>query len=76
MLDQHLEAYVKNHKLSKFIMINPRLSEVTAGSSELILKMDIESTSRLSKIIDLQSVVAEVLGLKYATLQLRDISKV
>ena len=73
--DEHLEAYLKKHKLSEFIEIKPRLREVTADSSELILKIDIESTSRLSKIKDLQSFIAEILEMKFATLQLLDISK-
>ena len=72
---QHLRAYAEKLKLSEFIEINPQLKEVCAFSSELILKIDIESTSRLSRITDLQSAIANILGMKScAALQLRDIS--
>ena len=73
--EEHLKAYLKKHKLSEFIEIKPRLKEVTTDSSELVLKIDIESTSRLSKIKDLQSVIADILEMKFASLQLLDISK-
>ena len=71
---EHLKAYLEKHKVSEFIELNPHLKEVTAGSSKLILKVDVESTCRLSKIKDLESAVAEILNLNSATLQLLDIS--
>ena len=72
---QHLRDYAEKLKLSEFFEINPQLKEVSAFSSEVIVKIDIESTSRLSRITDLQSAIANILGMKScAALQLRDIS--
>ena len=73
--DHHLKAYIHKHNISEFFKINPLLKKLSASSTELLLKFDIEPTSKLAKIIDLKSSIAEVLGLRSATLQLLDIKE-
>ena len=72
---EQLKAYIEKHNVSEFMEINPQLKEIPAYSSELILKVNIEDTSELSKIKDLHSAIAKILNLRDATLQLRNISK-
>ena len=68
---QHLRTYINKHKLSECLH---GFRDITDGSSKLILKIDIEATSRLSKIIDIQSAIASILGMNFETLQLLNIS--
>ena len=70
----HLKAYLEKHKISEFIEINPLLREFTTKSTELVLKIDIEATSRLSKLKRLKTTVAKILGLKSRTLRLLDVN--
>ena len=70
---QHLEAYINKHKIKEFVEINPLLSKSTEVLENLILKIDIESTSELAKLVDLQTAIAEILGVRSATLQLLDV---
>jgi hypothetical protein len=69
----HLKLYLKKHNASEFAEINPLLKKYSAASTELVLKMDIESTTSLSKIKRLKSHVAKILGLRSRTLRLLDI---
>lgn len=71
---EHLDAYVTKHKISEFIKINPLLKKFTATSEELVLKIDIESTSRLAKLTRLKPAIAKIVGLTTAALQLVDIT--
>ena len=69
---EYLKAYINKHKISEFVTINPLLKKFTA-STDLILKIDIESTSELGRIKNLKSAVADILGLKSAAIRLLDI---
>ena len=70
---EHLETYIKKHKISEFIKINPLIEKLTSNSTEMILKFDIESTCRLAKLKKLKSSVAKILGLSPSAIQLYDI---
>lgn len=70
---EQLKAYLEKHKVSEFIEVNPLQKKSTAVSTELTLKIDIELTTRMSKIIDLQKAIAKILHLNHAALQLVDI---
>ena len=70
---EHLETYIKKHKISEFIKIIPLIEKLTSNSTEMIIKFDIESTSRLSKLVKLKSSVARILGLSPSAIQLYDI---
>ena len=72
---EYLKAYIDRHKLSEFMRINPMLKDHDDSSKELILKINIESTSRLARIEDIKSAIAEILGLKSAALRLVDIKE-
>ena len=68
-----LKAYLEKHKVSEFVEINPLLKEFTAKSTELVLKIDIKSTSKLSKLKKIKTAVAKILGIKSRTLRLLDV---
>ena len=68
-----LEAYLNRHRVSEFIKINPQLKSIASSSKELVLKVDMESTSRLARINDLKTSIAKILQLK--TLRLLGISE-
>lgn len=70
---KYLNAYLQKHRVSEFLEINPLLKKHTAASTELILKIDIESTSRLAKLTKLKTAIAKILDLKSASLRLLDI---
>ena len=55
-------------------MVNPQLEKIM-GTQILILKIDIDSTRRLSKLSDIKLHLVKILGIKSATLQLVDISE-
>lgn len=72
---RHLVAYINSHKISEFIEINPLLKDFTDASKEVVLKIDIESTSELAKLERLRTAVAKILRLKAAALRLLDVEE-
>ena len=68
---EHLKAYVDMHKVSEFIQINPLLKSKD-NSKKLTLKLDIQSTCRLAKVVELKESIAEVLKLNPSALHLVD----
>ena len=62
---EHLKSYLLNHKISEFIMINPKLDRLK-NSDKLILKFNTNLTSSITKVFDLKSAIAGILGLKSA----------
>lgn len=70
---EHLKLYLEKHKLSEFIEVNPLQKKFTALSAELVLKIDIELTTKMSKIIDLKQAIAKNLRINFSTLRLLDI---
>ena len=69
---EHLKAYIKKHKISEFIKINPLL-EHKGVSKKLTLKYDVESTCRLAKVDALKKFIAKILDLSPSALQIVDI---
>ena len=68
-----LKAYLEKHKVSEFLKIKPL---IPVGSEvELVLKMDIKLTVKMSKVTDLKKKVTMILGLKSYTLQLVDVKE-
>ena len=72
---EYLKAYMKSHKVSEFIRINPLLEKFSDSSNPLYLKFDVESTCSLDDINKLKHSVAEILGLEAAALHLLDIDE-
>ena len=72
---EHLKAYLMEHKVSEFVESNPPQKKQNAASKVLILKIDIELTTRMSDIIDLKASFAKILGVNPTALQLLDIQK-
>ena len=62
---KHLKSYLKNHKISEFILINPKLDRLK-NSDILILKFNTDLPSSITKVLNLKSAIAEILGLKSA----------
>ncbi len=67
---EYLETYLKKHKISEFIMINPKLEQYTKISEKLILKFDINLSSKVTRVVNLKSAIAEVLDVRGDALQL------
>ena len=72
---QHLKAYLNSHKISEFVEINPLLKDFSDASKQMVLKVDIESTSELAKLERLRAAVAKILRLKPAALRLLDVQE-
>lgn len=74
---QYLKDFIERHKISEFFGFNPLLKKMTSETSktELVLKLDIEATSKLAKLIDIQRVIANFLKIPPAALRLVDISE-
>ena len=70
---QKLNEYITKHKVSEFIKINPLSKKVTEASDELVLKFDIDSTSRVAKVDSLKKAIARIFDLNSLTLRLLDI---
>ena len=72
---EHLDAYIKMHKLSEFEKINSVLKKFDCGSKKVVLKFDIEMTCNLAKLQDLTKAVANILGLRKSALRLLSIEE-
>jgi hypothetical protein len=71
---EHLKAYFEKHKISEFIEINPKLAEECTKNSEKLVKLDVEKTYKLSRIIELKKEVARIFGLLPTAVTLKSIS--
>ena len=72
---EHVDDYLKRHKIKEFMMINPALGKVTDDSEKLIFKFDIEMTTDLGKVMNLKATIAKILGLRASALHLLDIKE-
>ncbi len=72
---EHVDDYMKRHKIKEFVMINPSLGKLSDDSEKLTLKFDISMTTELGKVMNLKAAVAKILGLRASALQLLDISE-
>ena len=69
----YLREFLANQDISNFKDINPLLNKPEHPSTELVLKLDIELTARLSRLTDIHEAVARALGLNSAALRIIDI---
>ncbi len=72
---EHVDDYLKRHKIKEFVMINPALGKLNEDSEKLVLKFDISMTTELGKVMNLKAAVAKILGLQASALQLLDIKE-
>lgn len=70
---EYLEAFLKQHKVSEFMKINPLLKDLSNSSKEVTLKLNIESTCSLAKLKDLTKTIANILGISKSALRILDI---
>lgn len=71
----HLKAYIEKHKISEFVQTNPLLKDFYDDSKEVIVKMDIKSTTRLSMLDNIKTAIAKILDLNSAALRILDIEE-
>ena len=71
---EQLKSYLKEHKISEFCTVNPEL-EKFEKSKEVILKFDTEWDSSITKVLNLKSAIAEILGLRSDALRLLSIKE-
>lgn len=69
----HLQEYIQKHTISEFLQINPKLQEHTKGTEKFKIKLDINITSKLDKLLDLQDRIAAILDVDPAALRLLSI---
>ena len=67
---EHLKIYVNQLKVSEYVTINPDLEQYASNSKEIVLKVDIPMTSKLKKIMEIQSALARILGVLPSDLKL------
>lgn len=73
----HLKVYIKQLNIKEFLQLNPELEKISATSKELCLKMDMDETTKITQIKDLESSIAAILGLglKPSDLKLIDVKE-
>ena len=59
----HLKFYIKQLNIKEFVKLNPKLEELSATSKKLCLKIDMDETTKITQIKDLESSIAGILGL-------------
>ena len=72
---EHLKNYAEMHKVSEFSDINPLLQTFTDKTKKITLKIDVESTCSLAKILDLKKSLSNILGIRKSALGILDIKK-
>ena len=72
---ERLKAYIEQHSIKEFLDVNPQLEKFTKASKKLTLKIDIEVTSKVAKVVNLKSSVAALLGLRPTALRLLGIEE-
>ena len=76
---KHLKEYVEKLKYTEFIEIKGGLREVpeknTDTSQKMILKIEIEKTCNLAKLLNLKNDIARILGITPLGLQLIDVEE-
>ena len=72
---QHLKDYVSKLKTSEFMKFNPLLKRYDGVSKELVVKIDIEATERLSRILDVRTAIADIFDLNPSQIELVDLKE-
>ena len=71
-----VKDYITQHNVKEFISINPNLSGKSSDDPEnLVLKFNIQWTTKLSKVVNLKVAIAKILGLRSSALQLLDLKE-
>ena len=71
----HLKDYVDRHNVKEFFDVNPQLEKFTKNSKKLKLKMDIELTCKVARIVDLKYSLGAILGLRPSALRLYSVEE-
>lgn len=68
-----LKAYLERHKIVEFLEVKPTLAKQNKDTQKITLKLDVKSTSRLSKLEELQNSIAKVLKINPMGIRILDI---
>ena len=71
----YLKQYLEELKISEFELLKPILPKISSDSMKLTIILDIKSTCDLSKITELRSQIAYIMGLDIVTVQIYDIGE-
>ena len=72
---EHLQDYITKHKVSEFVKINPLLETFANEAEKITIKLDIDVTCSLARIVDLKKSVAKILGLRKSALRILDVKE-
>ena len=74
---EYLEDYIAHLDIKHFLEINSKLSEISGDTKKLCLKIDMDETTKITKIKDLESSIAKIFKptLRPSELQLIDVKK-
>ena len=73
---EYLQEYIEKHRIAELAKVIPKLNQSDAqGTKEVVLQLDIELTSKLTKIIDLKKEVARILNVMPFTIRLYSIEQ-
>ena len=62
---EEFKKYIEKHNVKEFVKTDPKLEKYcTEESSELIIKLDLEHTTKLAKIVNVKACIATMLGLQ------------
>ena len=68
---EYLKVYIEKLNIKEFLEINPELKELSANSKRICLKIDIEETTKITKIKKLEVSIATILGCQLQPSDLR-----
>ena len=71
----YLKEYIEKHKLSEIIGKLPQLGECFGGHTELVYKLNIGVVQRVTKIIDIQKKIADILDINQCGIILKDVEE-
>lgn len=54
---EKLKNYVFKHKIAEFLEVKPILNELTDDTKKIVLLLDIEATSKLSRLSDVRPIL-------------------
>ena len=73
---EHLKAYVNDHKISEFCLVNSQLAKFNDTDEKLRFKFDFEMvSSKVAKVLDTKKRIAHILGVTPSVLQLLSVEE-
>ena len=70
-----LKEHIEKHNIKDFFAINPQLEKLTDETKTIRLKLDIDLTSKVTRLINIKHTLAAILGVTPRTLQLISVKR-